>query len=105
MKFLIINFFAATLLVSFLFVFPCDVSAAELKLSDLGLVNCETADPASKQPKDIVLGVTYSMEKSVVMQKVLSKMWMCLRLSMMRRMRKFCRIVQELVPSTMFQQV
>ena len=51
MKFLIINFFATTLLVSFLFILPFDVSAAELKLSGLGLVNCETADPASKQPK------------------------------------------------------
>ena len=51
MMFLITNFFATTLLVSLLFVFPFDVSAAELKLSGLGLVNCETADPASKQPK------------------------------------------------------
>jgi len=51
MKFLIKNFLVVTLLISFLFIFPCDLSAAELKLSGLDLINCETADPVSKQPK------------------------------------------------------
>ena len=52
MKYLIENFFAITLLISFLFIFPCDLSdAAELKLNGLDLVDCETADPASKQPR------------------------------------------------------
>ena len=51
MKFLVANFFAVILFISFLSIFPRDLFAAELKLSSLDLVDCETADPASKQPK------------------------------------------------------
>ena len=51
MKFLVKNFLVLVLFMSFNLFFPNDLSAVELKLSDLDLVKCETADPASKQPK------------------------------------------------------
>ena len=51
MEYLTKNFLTFALLISFLVIFPSSLAAADLKLNGLGLVSCETADPASKQPK------------------------------------------------------
>ena len=72
MKFFVNQLLAIALLISFSLIFPHDLAAAELKLSELDLVNCETADPASKQPKGyrsgcyILNGVISSDAKSVI---------------------------------------